>query len=226
MRAFVFAVAACCAALSCAVPAQAPPLGGDVEIAMQAARVRAEAGDVVAQFSVGAMVYFGGSDTGQAVAWIRKAAAQQYAPAEYHLGQLYEFGFGVAQSDAEALAWYRKAAEHGSAAGLRSVGEFFQKGRAVAADATEAARWYSRGAEADDLRAQFELGNLYFNGTGVARDYVSAYVWLTIAAGQTPLADNRDGILEQRNIAAARMSPAAIAEADRRVAAWTPQQSR
>jgi len=56
----------------------------------------------------------------------------------------------------------------------------------------------------------------------IVRDYASAYVWFSIAAGQTPLEDNRKGLLELRNIAAARMTPAAVAAAARRVAAWRP----
>src|SRR5438445_7448127 len=84
----------------------------DVTRAMDAARAKAAAGDVVAQFSLGAMLYYGGAETAEGVDWVHKAAAQQYAPAEFQMGQLYDFGFGVAQSDREALDWYRKAAEH------------------------------------------------------------------------------------------------------------------
>jgi TPR repeat protein len=138
------------------------------------------------------------------------------------MGQVYDFGFGAAQDDREALAWYRKAAEHGSAPGQRTVGEFYRKGRGVAADAAEAAQWFRRAAEGDDLRAQYQLGQMFFDGTGVPRDYASAYLWLSLAAGQTPLEDNRKGLLELRNIAAARMTPAAVADARRRVAAWRP----
>ena len=204
-------------------PAGAPDPA--VERALAQARTRANAGDVIAQFSLGAMLYYGGSDTTEAIAWLRKAAAQQYAPAEFHIGQLYDFGFGVSGDDREALAWYRKAAGHGSAPAQRSVAEFYQKGRAVAADPAEAARWYARAAERDDLRSQYQLGQMYFDGTGVARDYASAYVWFALAAAQTPLDDNRKGLLELRNIAAARMSPQAVAEAKRRVAAWKPSPS-
>lgn len=197
-------------------------LDQDVEQALAAARARAAAGDVVAQFSLGAVLYYGGDDTARAIDWFRKAAAQRYAPAEFQMGQLYDFGFGVRQDDGEALGWYRKAAEQGHAAAQRVVGDFYRKGRGVTADAAEAARWYRRGADGDDLRAQYELGQLHFTGTGVARDYASAYVWFSIAAGQTPLADNRDGLIELRNIAAARMTPDEIAAAARRVAAWKP----
>jgi TPR repeat protein len=221
MRVVLFA-AALFAALASVTPARAPAEDRDVARALEAARARAASGDATAQFSLGAILYYGGTDTAQAIEWIRKAATQQYPPAEFHMGQLYEFGFGVAQNDHEALAWYRKAAEHGDAAAQRSVGDFYQKGRGVPVDAAEAARWYRRGADGDDLRAQYELGNMFFNGTGVPRDYTSAYVWFTIAAGQTPLEDNRQGLLELRNIAAARMTPAAVAEAERRVADFTP----
>jgi hypothetical protein len=198
----------------------------DVERALVAARVHAAAGDVVAQFSLGALLYYGGDDTAQAIDWFRKAAAQKYAPAEFQMGQLYDFGFGVPQNDSEALAWYRKAAEHGSVAAQRAVGDFYQKGRGVTADPAEAARWYRRGADGDDLRAQYQLGEMYFSGTGVTRDYASAYVWFSLAAGQTPLKDNREGLLELRNIAAARMTAEQVADAARRVAEWTPPAAR
>ena len=194
----------------------------DVAQALDAARVRATSGDALAQFSLGSFLYYGSTQTSAGVDWIRKAAAQRFAPAEYHLGQIYEFGFGVPPDNRLALEWYRRAAEDGSAAGQRAVGEFYLKGRGVPADAAEAARWFERGANGDDLRAQYQLGQMYFDGTGVPRDYESAYLWFALAAGQTPLEDNRKGLLELRNIAAARMTPAAVAAAARRVTAWKP----
>jgi TPR repeat protein len=194
----------------------------DVERALAAVRARASAGDVVAQFALGSMLYYGAKNTAEALDWFSKAASRGYAPAEFQMGQLYDFGFGVEQDDTQALAWYRKAAEHGSAAGQRSVGDFFRKGRGVAADAAEAARWYQRAADGDDLRAQYELGQLYFNGTGVARNYIAAYVWFAVAAGQTPLPDNRKALLELRNIAGARLTAEQVAEAERRLGAWKP----
>ena len=171
---------------------------------------------------LGAYLYYGSAQTAAGVEWIRKAAVQRFAPAEYHLGQVYEFGFGVAQDDRLALEWYRRAADDGSAPGQRAVGEFYLKGRGVPADAAAAARWFQRGADGDDLRAQYQLGQMYFDGTGVSRDYESAFVWFALAAGQTPLEDNRKGLLELRNIAAARMDPAKVAAARRRVTAWKP----
>ena len=203
-----------------------PAADRELARALAEARERATRGDVVAQFSLGSILYYGADDTAQAIEWFRKAAAQQYPPAEFQIGQLYDFGFGVVQSDGEALSWYRRAAEHGHAAAERAVGDFYQKGRGVTADATEASRWYRRAADADDIRAQYQLGQLYFDGTGVQRDYAAAYLWFSLAATQAPLVDNRKGLLELRNIAAARLTPEEVAEAARRVASWKPQRSR
>jgi TPR repeat protein len=219
----LFGLAACAIVVALTYDISAAgPVDQDVERALATARVKAAAGDVVAQFSLGAMLYYGDDDLDQAIDWFRKAAAQEYAPAEFQVGQLYDFGFAVMQDDAKALGWYRKAAEHGSAAGQRAVGEFYQKGRGVAADAAEAARWYRRGADGDDIRAQYQLGKMYFTGEGVTLDYASAYLWFSLAAGQAPLEDNRKGLLELRNIAAARMKPEQVADAARRVSAWMP----
>jgi len=222
MRAWLLTLYAGVAVLTYAVPGRAQG-DEDVERALAAARARAGDGDIIAQFSLGALLYYGGNDLALAVDYLRKAAAQGYGDAEFQIGQLYEFGFGVVQDNREAFAWYRKAAEHGSAAGQRAVGDFYRKGRGTTADLTEAARWYRLAADRDDVRAQHELGQLYFTGTGVARDYESAYVWFALAASQAPLPDNRKALLELRNIAAARMTPDQVAAAERRLASWKPR---
>lgn len=195
---------------------------GDVQRAFAAARTQAVRGDVVAQFSLGSFLYYGSEETAQGVEWFRKAGAKNFAPAEFQMGQLYDFGFGVPKDDRRALDWYVKAAQHGSAPAARAVGEFYRRGRGVRADAAQALRWYRRAADGDDLRAQYQLAQMYFDGTGVTRDYVTAYMWFDVAAGQTPLVDNQKALLELRNIAAARMAPEALAEAERRARAWKP----
>ena len=65
-----------------------------------------------------------------------------------------------------------------------------------------------------DVVAQFSLGAILH--------YAAAYVWFSLAASQAALVDNRKGLLELRNIAAARMTPEAVADAALRVAAWKP----
>ena len=216
---------------------QAPPYvhlaspgeaGGDDDAprALAQGRARADAGDVVAQFSVGTLLYYGSENLTEAVARLQDAAAKGHPPAEFQVGQLYDFGFGVAQSDAEAFKWYRLAAEHGNAPGQRTVAEWYAKPRHVAQSYTEALRWYRLAADRDDIRAQYELGQMCLDGTGMARDNVSAYLWFSLAADQAPLDDNHKALVELRNIAEVRMTPEQVARAKALVSGWKATPSR
>jgi len=205
------------------VSAQTRPEPDDVADAMAAVRARAEAGHEIAQFTLASILHYGNVDRGEALQWFRRAAESGYAPAQYQLGQLYQLGVGVPQDDEVALAWYRPAAESGVAPAQRVVGDFYRFGwGGVTPDAAEAARWYRRAAEGDDIRAEYALGQMYFDGAGLPRDYGAAYLFFSLAADQAPLADNRKALVELRNIAAVRMTPEAVAEAERRVAEWQP----
>ena len=189
----------------------------DVRAALAAAREQAESGDVVAQFTLGSVLSRGGGDLDEALKWLRMAAAQGHAPAEFQLGQWAEFGRGMARDSAAALQWYRRAARHGLPSAQRALGDAYRIGVHVRPDLSEAARWYRLAAAGGDLRAQYHLGQLHFDGAGVARDYVEAYVWFDLAAHQTPLEDNRKALIELRNIAAVRMSASELADATRLV---------
>jgi TPR repeat protein len=190
----------------------------EVERALAEDRARAERGEAVAQFSLGSFLFFGADDLYTAVTWFQKAAAQGYPPAEFQVGQLYDFGFGVGQDDEQALNWYRKAADHGNAAAQRVVADFYRKGIVVREDPVEAVRWYRKAAEGDDIRAQYQLAQMSLDGAGIPVDNSAAYIWFMVAAGQAPLEDNRKELIELANIAKVRMSPAALAAADRELA--------
>lgn len=73
----------------------------------------AEAGHPVAQYNV-AMMYANGEavnvDYQQAVYWFGKSAGQQFAPAQFRLGELYRFGMGGLPADPRAAARLFKAA--------------------------------------------------------------------------------------------------------------------
>jgi TPR repeat protein len=207
--------------------AQPSPVADHDRDALARVRSRAEAGRVVAQFTLGSVLHYGGFDVDEAASWVRRAAEAGHAPAQFALGQMYQFGVGAAPSETEALTWYRRAAAAGVAAAQRVVGDFYRDGRGgVGADARQAAEWYRRAADGDDIRAQYSLGQMYLDGQDLPRDYGSAYQWFALAAGQAPLDDNRKALIELRNIAAARMSPEAVDAAARHVAEWRPQLRR
>ena len=87
------------AALALCVPVQAQTPEIDE------ARLRAEAGDAEAQYTIGLTYDMGvPQDNAEAVRWYRLAASQGYAAAQFTLGLWYDHGVGaVPQDDIEAV---------------------------------------------------------------------------------------------------------------------------
>ena len=81
----------------------------------------------------------------------------------------------------------------------------------------EAVALWRAAADTDDRRAMLVLGRLYLQGLGVIQDYVEAHKWLNLAASRGEAA-----ALAERDAVAAKMTPAQIATAQERAAAWRP----
>ena len=80
---------------------------------------------------------------------------------------------------------------------------------------------YRLSADKGDAGAQFSLGFMYQKGLGVPQDYVRAYMWFDLAAAQ-----GTKGAAEWRELIAARMTPAQIAEAQKLAREWKPKPER
>ena len=72
------------------------------------------------------------------VRWRRAEALGGDSEAQYHLGYLYHYGYGVSGDCAEAAQWYRKAAEQGNAKAQYQLGTLYEIGSGVAQDFGEA----------------------------------------------------------------------------------------
>ncbi len=144
-----------------------------------------------------------------AVAWLAVSGAP--APAD--------FADGLAAYDGgdyrTAFEEWRALAEAGDAEAQTAVAGLYLDGLGAPADPAEAVRWYRRAAEQGDAVAQQNLGDLLSRGRGVARDPIGAYVWLSLAAAQ-----GRRWPAQRRAEIAERMSPAQLAQAEARLAAW------
>jgi TPR repeat protein len=148
---------------------------------------KADAGDRVAQSSVGEM-YFSGEEVAkdytQAAKWSRKAAEQGDAAAQTLLGLLYAIGEGVPRDYAQAASWYRKAAEQGDANAQYNLGLLYYRGNGVFQDYSQAAFWFHKAAMQGYADAQYNLGLLYANGQGETQDDAQAALWYRKAAEQ------------------------------------------
>jgi TPR repeat protein len=93
-------------------------------------------------------------DKEEAVKWYRKAAEQNYTPAQSNLGCCYDSGQGVATDYVEAVKWYRKAAEQGHIEAQFNLGYCYTNGQGVAKNKVEAYAWFSMAAKADSDAAE------------------------------------------------------------------------
>jgi len=127
-------------------------------------------------------------DNTENVKWVRKAANEGDASAQFMLGVMYTSGEGVSQDYAEAVKWIRKAAKKGVALAQFKLADMYIKGEGVPQDFTEAFNWTRKAAKKGEVNAQFNLAHMYAHGEGVAQDNADAVKWYRKAAeqGDTP----------------------------------------
>ena len=106
------------------------------------------------------------------------------AAAQTKLGQMYEYGIGVAWDATAAVKWYRKAAEQGNVEAQFHLGLIYDAGEGVDENHAEAMKWYRKAAEQGYPLAQDFLGAAYENGEGVAINLTEAINWYRKAAEQ------------------------------------------
>jgi uncharacterized protein len=159
------------------------------------------------------------STRGDTLKAVRQRAEQGDAAAQWNLGFMYSSGQGLPQDDGQAVEWYRKAAEQGNAGAQHSLALAHFKGRGTAQDSGQAAQWNRRAAEQGFVKAQFNLAQLCFHGSGVPQDYAEAHKWMnltsTLASGELQRKS-----ATARELLAEKMTPAQIAEAQKRARDW------
>jgi len=205
--------------------AEVARMHGDFVTALRLLLPLADQGDAKAQSILGSMYYLGqgvAEDRVEAANWYRRAAEQGDAGGQRALGRAYDLGDGVPQDYAEAAKWIRKAAEQGEPKDQSNIAYMYESGHGVPQDFADAARWYRKAAEQGDAPAQSALGQLYATGHGVAQDYVEAHMWLNLAQALLSGSPHDDAI-KIRNTVEAQMTPAQIAEAQKRAREWKPK---
>ena len=149
----------------------------------------------------------------EAVKWVRKAAEQGFARAQYDLGFMYEFGRGVERSYEKAREWYLKAADQGYADAQYNLGDMYEYGTGVEQSYEKAAEWVQKAAEQGLAYAQYNLGDRYRDGRGVEESFEKAAEWVQKAAEQgLAVAQNCLGFMYQNGTG--------IAQSDEKAVEW------
>jgi TPR repeat protein len=119
---------------------------------------------------------------------------------------------------ATALGLMRSLAEEGNVAAQFNLGIMYQLSHGVPQDNEAAVSWYRKAADQGLAEAQYNLGAMYANGEGVPQDYAAAQMWFNLAAASR----NRNA-MKARDMVAAQLTPAQIAEAQKLAREWKPK---
>jgi uncharacterized protein len=127
------------------------------------------------------------------------------------------------RDDATAVRLWRPLADKGDAEAQTSLGFMYQEGWGVPQDYEQALTWFRKAANQGDASAQFNIGLLYADGQGVPQDYELAHMWFNLSAAHAKNANTRAVAVNNRDLVAAKMTPAQIAEAQRMATEWAPK---
>jgi uncharacterized protein len=138
-------------------------------------------------------------------------AAQQWNPDEVSAA----FSSG---DYATVLRLVRPLADRGFAPAQANLAALYVLGNGVRQDDAVAASWNRKAADQGYAPAQKSLGMMYGTGSGVPQDYVIAHMWLNLSAPR----GNKEAVTV-RDMVAAKMTPAQIAEAQKLAREWKPK---
>lgn len=99
---------------------------------------------------------------------------------QFHVGQMYDGGYGVKQDYSKASYWYQKAAEAGNMDAQKSLAIMYYHGEGVFQDISKAMYWWEQAAKKGDMESQHYLGMQYIQ----MNDLDNAQYWERKAAAQ------------------------------------------
>lgn len=100
-------------------------------------------------------------DPEEARKWFERAAAQEYAPAQNNLGEMYYFGRVIPKDYSYAYMWFERAANNGSMKAQYSLGRMYEQGLGVAKNDEKACYCFERAAMQDFVDAQKKLAAIH-----------------------------------------------------------------
>ena len=188
---------------------------GDIQGAYEIWIVRAGAGDVTAQYSLGKLFEKGKGpieeDQIMAAHWFRAAAAQGLPQALNDLALMYSEGRGVPEDPQRATDLWRAAATQDYSWAQYNLGLALFRGQGVPEDHEEALRWFRKAADSGFANAQFIMGQLSRHGVATEASEEEALHWYLLAAKQGhPEAEKQASALAEAGIKPALPTVASI----------------
>ena len=105
-----------------------------------------------------------------------RSAAYNYAPAQFFIGAMYNYGKGVNEDHKKAIDYYKLSAEQGYDKALKELGLIYFFGRSGEKKNHKIAKeYFQKLAETGNPDATFFLGFIYEFGDEVEHDYIKAF---------------------------------------------------
>lgn len=145
----------------------------------------------------------------------RAAAEVGHVDSMLALADLFARGAGVRPNAAVARVWYERAAKAGYVPAMLLLADDYAGRNGAAPDYERARVWYEQAAAAGSGAAMNALGSLYRNGLGVDISFVDAVMWYRLA-----VRNGSQDTVGAEALLVRFLSPADLAEADRRLAEW------
>jgi TPR repeat protein len=198
----------------------------DFALAEQWLRKAADQGDPLAKQMIAVIANAKKADESpealaKSVDFVRRAAGEGQASAQFQLSILYRNGDGVPKDSGIANDWEKKAAQQDHPEALTSRGLRLVTGKDAKPDIPEGVRLLHRAGALGHAPAQRLLGRLYQTGNGVRKDVVESLTWYDLSVrGGDALAQR--GQAEVLKVASA----AQVAESKRRADAFLARTPR
>jgi TPR repeat protein len=136
----------------------------DMVGALSLYRKAAELGDATAQTRLGFLLDYAEQNE-QAAAWLKKAAAQGHAEAEFHLAKMYSASGELQQDFGRAVELFESAAQRGHTPAIRVLVSAYETGDLeLIRNYDKAVAWLRAGVEARDIWSMQRLSRAYRNG--------------------------------------------------------------
>lgn len=145
----------------------------------------------------------------------RAAAEAGHMDAMLALADLFARGSGVRANSAVARVWYERAAKAGNVPAMVLLADDLAGLNGGMPDYERARIWYEQAAATGSSAAMAALGGFYRNGLGVELSFVDAVMWYRLA-----LRNGSQDAVGAEALLVRFLSPAELAEADRRLAEW------
>ncbi|GBB99031.1 hypothetical protein RclHR1_00340022 [Rhizophagus clarus] len=99
------------------------------------------------------------------------ASEKNHIPAQFFVGNCYEYEYGTVKNEKLAFKYYEKAANKNLSLGQLEIGYLYETGFGIKKDLKKAFYWYEKAVNNGNIKAVHNLALCYKHGKGVKKDY-------------------------------------------------------